>query len=194
MLLAAFVVFVVLTLVVPLARRPGALALTRTKRPVERVLGASLLAIGTAVAAWCAACSFVSLDSLGVWPHRATFAGGVAFASGIAVIAIAQAQMGSSWRIGIDEQPTGLVTSGLFGVVRNPIYAGMLLGLVGLVLATPSAFTVAVTALSIVLVMVQSRLEEEHLESLHGAEFRKYASKVGRFLPLVGRTMLNRLS
>jgi protein-S-isoprenylcysteine O-methyltransferase Ste14 len=187
-LLAAFVVFVLLTFVLPLARRPDAMALARTKRPVERVLGGSLFGIGAAVAAWCAACSFVDLSLLGVWPHRAPVAGLIVGALGVAIIEIAQAQMGSSWRIGIDEKATGLVTSGLFAVVRNPIYLGLLLGLAGLTLATPSAFTIAVTVLSSILVMVQSRLEEEHLETQHGETFRRYASRVGRFLPVIGRT------
>jgi len=187
MLLVAFVVFVVVKFVVPLVRRPGAFALARTRRPVERVLGASLFCIGAAVAAWCAAWSVVGPAALGVWTRGALPVGAVVGALGLAVIVIAQAQMGSSWRVGIDEERTGLVTSGLFGVVRNPIYLGLLLGLAGLCVATPSAFTVAVLASSIVLVMVQARLEEEHLEAQHGEMFRRYASRVGRFLPLLGR-------
>jgi protein-S-isoprenylcysteine O-methyltransferase Ste14 len=189
MLPAAFVVFVFLTFVLPLARRPEAFALARTKRPVERVLGASLVVIGAAIGAWCTAHATLGASRLGVWslPPWTMLAGGAVFASGIAIILVAQAQMGASWRVGIDESPTGLVTTGLFAFVRNPIYAGLLLGLLGLVLAAPSAFTIAIAALSIVLVMVQSRLEEEHLESQHGPAFRAYASRVGRFVPLLGR-------
>lgn len=194
MLLAAFVVFVAVTLVVPLARRPGAFALTRTRRPVERLLGGSLFVIGTAVAAWCAAWSFVGPELLGVWPVRSVTVGGIVAAAGIAIIAVAQAQMGGSWRIGIDQAATSLVTSGLFGVVRNPIYVGLLLGLIGLVVSAPSAFTVSVTVVSSILVMVQSRLEEEHLEAQHGEIYRRYASRVGRFVPFVGRASLNELS
>ena len=59
-------------------------------------------------------------------------------------IVAAQAQMGASWRIGIDtgEQPP-LVRRGLFGCSRNPIFLGMRLNLVGLFLADPNAATLA---------------------------------------------------
>ncbi|MDQ3800066.1 MAG: DUF1295 domain-containing protein, partial [Acidobacteriota bacterium] len=46
--------------------------------------------------------------------------------------AIAQIQMGKSWRIGIDrENRTGLVQSGLFKISRNPIFLGMRVALLG---------------------------------------------------------------
>ena len=44
--------------------------------------------------------------------------------AGVLVIAIAQRQMGESFRIGIDDAKTALVSRGLFRHVRNPIYSG----------------------------------------------------------------------
>ena len=43
---------------------------------------------------------------------------------------LAQLQMGASWRVGIDDRPTELVTGGLFRVVRNPIFTALLVFLV----------------------------------------------------------------
>lgn len=55
---------------------------------------------------------------------------------------IAQGHMKNSWRIGIDtETKTELVTTGLFGLSRNPIFFGMILSLPGLFLTTPNALT-----------------------------------------------------
>ena len=46
---------------------------------------------------------------------------------------LAQAQMGNSWRIGIDdEHKTELIQSGVFSLSRNPIFVGMTLTLLGL--------------------------------------------------------------
>jgi len=46
---------------------------------------------------------------------------------------VAQAQMGVSWRIGIDsEHRTPLVQTGVFSISRNPIFLGMMLTLLGL--------------------------------------------------------------
>src|SRR5690625_89830 len=56
----------------------------------------------------------------------------VAIAGFVGVLA-AQAGMGASWRIGVDTtERTGLVTSGMFAVVRNPIFTAMLTALLGL--------------------------------------------------------------
>ena len=53
---------------------------------------------------------------------------------------LAQAQMGESWRIGIDQESrTPLVQSGVFGLSRNPIFFGMMLTLLGLFLVIPNA-------------------------------------------------------
>lgn len=61
-------------------------------------------------------------------------------AATLALILLAQAQMGASWRIGVDRQRrTELVYHGLFARSRNPIFGAMQLALVGLLLCVPSA-------------------------------------------------------
>jgi protein-S-isoprenylcysteine O-methyltransferase Ste14 len=39
----------------------------------------------------------------------------------------------------------------------------------------------------VLLVSLQVRLEEDHLLRLHGGAYQRYAARVGRFLPGVGR-------
>jgi protein-S-isoprenylcysteine O-methyltransferase Ste14 len=57
--------------------------------------------------------------------------------------------MGDSWRIGVDPQETtGLVTSGVFTRVRNPIFTAMITGQAGTVLRTTSWLSPAGLALS----------------------------------------------
>lgn len=47
-----------------------------------------------------------------------------------------------SWRIGVDvTERTALVTSGPFGVVRNPIFTSMLITSLGLSFAVPNALS-----------------------------------------------------
>ena len=96
---------------------------------------------------------------------------------------IAQAQMGSSWRIGIDSQRrTNLVQSGLFGISRNPIFLAMRLNLLGLLLVLPCAATFALLVAGELLIQIQVRLEEQHLSSLHGPEYVAYCQKVRRWI------------
>lgn len=96
---------------------------------------------------------------------------------------VAQAQMGNSWRIGIDENNrTELVSKGLFSFSRNPIFLSMRINLTGLFLVLPNAVTLALVAVGEVLMQVQVRLEEAHLHSLHGAKYMEYRSTVRRWL------------
>jgi protein-S-isoprenylcysteine O-methyltransferase Ste14 len=105
--------------------------------------------------------------------------------AGLAVVVAAQAQMGASWRIGIDDRPTGLVTRGIFAVVRNPIYSGMLLALGGVVALSPAPVGFVAWVAMAQLVAVQTRLEEQHLALAHGEEYVRYSRRVGRFWPNV---------
>jgi protein-S-isoprenylcysteine O-methyltransferase Ste14 len=103
------------------------------------------------------------------------------------ITVIAQFQMGAAWRIGIDNRPNDLVTAGLFGVCRNPIFSGMILTLAGTVAVTPAILSLTVAVAATVLIAAQVRLEEQHLLGLHGESYRNYAERVGRFMPLLGR-------
>ena len=96
---------------------------------------------------------------------------------------IAQAQMGDSWRIGIDEKhKTSLVRSGVYRFSRNPIFLGMTATLLGLLLTLPNAFTLLISALGSTLIQIQVRLEEEFLTKAHGKEYLSYCGDVRRWL------------
>jgi len=96
---------------------------------------------------------------------------------------VAQVQMGQSWRIGIDERHrTVLVTEGVFGLSRNPIFLGMTFTLTGLFFCIPNAFTLLTLVLGFVLIQIQVRLEEEFLGRVHGEDYEHYSRKVRRWL------------
>lgn len=96
---------------------------------------------------------------------------------------IAQIQMGKSWRIGIDQKnQTNLVTAGLFEHSRNPIFLGMRLSMLSLVLLRPNVVTVAAALVADVLIQIQVRLEEDFLLKQHGAKYEDYMRKTRRWL------------
>ena len=107
---------------------------------------------------------------------------------GIMIIAliwtiVAQNHMKESWRIGIDtETKTELITIGLFGISRNPIFLGMILSLIGLFLLTPNTWTLLFMILGYVLIQIQIRLEEEFLTKQHGKKYLSYKEKVRRLI------------
>lgn len=95
----------------------------------------------------------------------------------------AQIQMKDSWRIGIDyDKKSELVTTGLFSISRNPIFAGMLLSLLGLFLCLPTLFSSLFLVLAYVLIQIQIRLEEEFLLKEHGELYKNYITKVRRLI------------
>jgi protein-S-isoprenylcysteine O-methyltransferase Ste14 len=138
---------------------------------------------------WAGLYAALGPSALCVWtgPEGLRLAGWTVCGAGLLFTLVAQAQMGASWRIGIDERPTGLVSHGLFRVVRNPVFTGMLLTLSGLVLVSPSPWTLMAWLHALLLISLQARLEERHLLDLHGEAYRRYASRVGRFVPGLGR-------
>jgi protein-S-isoprenylcysteine O-methyltransferase Ste14 len=115
---------------------------------------------------------------------------GIALAAcgGLAVF-LAQLGMGESWRIGVShEERTDLVTAGWFAVCRNPIYTSMIVGWTGLALIVPTWLGFAAAVVIALGLELQVRfVEEPYLMRTHGAEYRAYAARVGRFLPGVGR-------
>ena len=110
-------------------------------------------------------------------------AGIVLLLTSLAWTVVAQAQMGESWRIGIDEEHrTPLVRKGVFGGSRNPIFLGMVLTVLGLFLVIPNAVTLLVLGLGVVLIQIQVRLEEEFLSKTHGRAYEEYRRDVRRWL------------
>lgn len=137
------------------------------------------------------------LASIGGWaepiqrltdPHL-RLAGVGLYVLGLAGTLWAQWAMGSSWRIGVkDSERTGLVTTGPFRWVRNPIFSAMLLCTLGLVLLVPNVLAVGALLALFVGVELQVRmLEEPYLVRTHGDAYRAWAARVGRFVPFIGR-------
>jgi protein-S-isoprenylcysteine O-methyltransferase Ste14 len=155
----------------------------------QRLIGALMVLFILGVILWGFLLWTIGPETLGVWPPSPLLqrAGWSLMALGLLGTIVAQRQMGSSWRIGIDDRPTKLIIHGLFRWCRNPIFSGMLATLLGFVLVAPAAWTVAGFLLACCLIAIQVRLEEGLLLRVHGLTYRAYASRVGRFVPFFGR-------
>jgi protein-S-isoprenylcysteine O-methyltransferase Ste14 len=180
----------VLAVVLPLALfrlRHGtwAVVVERSPEPLQRFVGRVFGISLAALTAWTAAYAVVGPARLGVWPAPPLVEalGWAVFVVAAAIVVAGQATMGPSWRIGIDDQPTALVADGLYRYVRHPIYAGMIAFTVALALLAPSPWTFAAVPFVAFEVGVQARLEEAHMERLHGDLWRTYAAHTGRFFP-----------
>lgn len=128
-----------------------------------------------------------------LWPHPgwAGIAGGAVLAlAGLVFAAAAQHAMGTSWRIGVDtDERTDLVTHGLFAVIRNPIFTALLIIQCGTALMAPTWLAVVGLGALVLACQLQVRLvEEPYLLTTHSNSYASYATRAGRFVPLVGRS------
>jgi len=78
-----------------------------------------------------------------------------------------------------------LVTGGVYAVVRNPSYLGMLVLGLGWALTFRSVVGVLITALIVLPLVARIRAEERLLRSQFGAEYEAYCARTWRLLPLI---------
>ncbi len=76
-----------------------------------------------------------------------------------------------------------LATSGVYGVIRNPSYLGLLVNSLGWGLAFRSGVGVLLTALIIPPIIARIRAEERMLRTHFGAEYDAYCARTSRLIP-----------
>ncbi len=122
---------------------------------------------------------------LGGWNLPLLFAGlGIALAGeAVRVVAVGHAASGTSGRESY-LRADDLNTTGLYSLVRNPLYLGNLLIYAGLLAAWghPLALLLVLAALSLQYALVV-RAEESYLIARHGPVYEGYCWRVPRWLP-----------
>lgn len=104
--------------------------------------------------------------------------------AGLILCWMAQRTMAASWRVGIDEtNPTELITSGPFRLIRNPTYSGLFTLAVGFWLIWPTWAVLTFALLFVVMLEVQVRCEEEYMLRQHGEAYEAYFAQTKRYIP-----------
>jgi protein-S-isoprenylcysteine O-methyltransferase Ste14 len=192
LLLPYFLLFFAAAFVLPtwrVWRRDGtnALVLPRDDSAFG-VIGAWFKVLIGAILVLCASVAFGgSLSAMGPleWANHSwlNLLGAILLVVTLVWVVIAQANMGQSWRIGIDQKVASkLVTSGLFARCRNPIFLGMRINMLGLFFILPNAPTLAILVATEILMGTQVRLEEAHLRETMGQPYLDYCARVPRWL------------
>lgn len=106
-------------------------------------------------------------------------------AVGLILVALAGSSLGSA--LSVLPRPTAagdLVTTGLYGVVRHPIYTGVLLSALGWALLRGSVIGLIVTVILFMLFDQKAAVEEGHL-SARFAGYAAYKTRVKKLIPFV---------
>lgn len=78
-----------------------------------------------------------------------------------------------------------LVTTGVYGRIRNPSYLGLLINMLGWALVFRSGVGIIICALTLVVLIARIRAEERMLHEQFGAEFEEYCARSKRLIPWV---------
>jgi protein-S-isoprenylcysteine O-methyltransferase Ste14 len=99
------------------------------------------------------------------------------------IVSYVHAYMRNDWRSGIDpDKRQPLLTQGPYGLTRNPMFIGIILGQLGLFLTFPSVFTLLCLLVGAVVIVLQARREEVALSRAYGVEYQDYRLLVRRWL------------
>lgn len=104
-------------------------------------------------------------------------------ALGVVFFTAAVLQMRDSWRAGISpNEKTGLVTSGIYSVSRNPAFVGFDLTYIGLLLCFANWLHLVVVVCAVTIFHLQIHQEERFLLSRKDIDYKNYCNRVRRYL------------
>ena len=100
---------------------------------------------------------------------------------GVIFFALATITMKSSWRVGIPEEKTSLVTNGIYKWSRNPAFVGFDLLYLSMCLMFFNILLVCVSVWAVVMLHLQILQEETHMYHMFGDEYATYKKQTLRY-------------
>ncbi len=107
----------------------------------------------------------------------------------VVFFALATITMKTSWRVGIPEEKTTLITNGIYKWSRNPAFVGFDLLYFSICLMYFNIPLVVVSVWAAVMLHLQILQEEEHMHKLFGSTYDEYKKQTCRYF---GRRNLSR--
>lgn len=100
---------------------------------------------------------------------------------GVIFFALATITMKTSWRVGIPEEKTALITDGIYQWSRNPAFVGFDLLYLSICLMFFNIPLVVVSAWAAVMLHLQILQEENHMYNMFGDEYEAYKKHTLRY-------------
>ena len=114
------------------------------------------------------------------------FAGLVVTTAGLSFAVWARIHLGKNWSgspaIRVDQR---IIRTGPYRIVRNPIYAGILLGVTGTAIALGTVWALSTIVLLLAAFLLKIHVEEQFLLEEFGEEYLQYKREVRALIPFV---------
>ncbi len=100
---------------------------------------------------------------------------------GVMFFVLATITMKTSWRVGIPEEKTSLITNGIYNWSRNPAFVGFDLLFLSICLMYFNILLVCVSVWAAVMLHLQILQEETHMYHMFGDEYVQYTKQTLRY-------------
>ena len=100
----------------------------------------------------------------------------------VIIFAMATITMKNSWRVGIPEEKTSLVTNGIYSISRNPAFVGFDLLYISICMMFFNITLLIFSILAAVMLHLQILEEEKHMIKVFGSEYETYKLRTLRYL------------
>lgn len=104
--------------------------------------------------------------------------------TGLCMCIVARKTLGDSWTNAYEYEPRPLVTSGIYGVIRHPIYLGFALMLIGGEIVAGSYLFLSCLAFFLVYYF-QGKREEKILLAHFGKKYKDYMNRTKMLIPYI---------
>jgi protein-S-isoprenylcysteine O-methyltransferase Ste14 len=93
-------------------------------------------------------------------------------------------KMGRSWSLAVvPGRDSELIRTGIFALVRHPIYGLSMVLMIGSAVVIPTLPMAAIALIHVAVLTLKARSEEDSLQAAHGEAYFDYSRQTGRFFP-----------
>lgn len=148
-------------------------------KPKRVLLIERIMSCATILACVISVCSIFMVKQFLVTEVR--IVGSIVGAIGVIFFALATITMKTSWRVGIPEEKTSLITEGIYRWSRNPAFVGFDLLYLSICLMFFNIPLLLVSIWATVMLHLQILQEENHLHNMFGDEYEEYKKHTLRY-------------